>query len=537
MARAEGLRPGTSGRSAGSRKAPAGVAAVTAAAVAPAPARELWLALHLPMLAFDAVCGECDSRRSIVVVELEQRVQRIVIANRAARERGVVPGMALATALALEARLEARDRDLHAERVLLDRLAAAAGEVTPRVSLEPPDGVLLEVRGSLALFGGLEALCATVTAVGRRVGVRTRLALAPTPLAALAGARAVRARRPFRVMHRAQLVGALAPLPLAVLRLAGETIDRLAKIGVCNIGQALRLPRAGFARRFGPATLAALDRLVGREIEPRRDASFRPRFRLRREPSCELSDQAAVSAFLAPMFEELEIFLRARQGSVTALDCRLHHRGGAVTRCRPGFAQPAFAADAICRLFAEHLATVRLAAPVIACELVSGRLVPRQSASAALWRPGEHGGELANEAAELIERLRARLGEQSVYGLCLVPEHRPEAATRIVARHFATRASGARRAADSGSAVTAALRRPLWLLAVPQRLTAPSGAWPQYAGPLEKLAGPERIETGWWDDHDVARDYYVVRNRAAVQLWVFRERTPPHAWYLHGVFG
>ncbi|HQX47813.1 MAG TPA: DNA polymerase Y family protein, partial [Steroidobacteraceae bacterium] len=364
---------------------------------------------------------------------------------------------------------------------LLERLAAAAGKITPRVSLEPPDGVLLEVRGSLALFGGVEAVCEKLRTAGHRVGVPVRLALAPTPLAALAGARAPRRRgsADFRVMHRAELVGALAPLPLAVLRLPEEVIERLAKTGVTEIGQALRLPRAGLARRFGPETLAALDRLIGARAEPRRNVSRRERYRARRDPSYELTSQQAISAFLAPMLAELEIFLRGRQGGITALECRLHHREGAATRCRLRFAQPAFAAAAIGYLLGEHLATTVLAAPVTTCELVSSRLVSRQSASAALWQPGEHGGSLANEAPVLIERLRARLGEESVYGLCLVPEHRPEKAWQRVAAlrgpSLAANASGPQPVARCP--LPATTRRPLWLLSTPLLLPAP-GAWP-----------------------------------------------------------
>jgi len=422
---------------------------------------------------------------------------------------------------------------------LLERLAAAAGEITPRVSLEPPDGILLEVRGSLALFGGVEAVCEKLHAAGRRVGVQVRLALAPTPLAALAGARAPyrRGRSVFRVMHRAELVGALAPLPLAVLRLPEDVIGRLAKTGVTEIGQALRLPRAGLARRFGPETLATLDRLVGAKADPRRHVTPRERYRARREPSYELTGQQAITGFLMPMLAELEVFLRGRQGSIMALECRLHHREGAVTRCRLRFAQPAFAAAAIGFLLDEHLATTLLAAPVTACELVSGRLVSRQSASAALSPPGEHGGSLAHEAPALIERLRVRLGEESVYGLCLVPEHRPEKAWQRVAalrgRATAANASGPQPVALRPPPVA---RRPLWLLSTPLLLPV-LGAWPQYEGPLEKLAGPERIETGWWDGREIERDYYVMRSRAAVQLWVYRERRPPHEWFLHGIFG
>jgi len=69
--------------------------------------------------------------------------------------------------------------------------------------------------------------------------------------------------------------------------------------------------------------------------------------------------------------------------------------------------------------------------------------------------------------------------------------------------------------------------RPVWLLAEPQPLE----------DALEIEDGPERIESGWWDGHDVRRDYYVARTPAGVRLWIFRERRAPGRWFLHGVFG
>src|SRR5262249_27380907 len=79
-------------------------------------------------------------------------------------------------------------------------------------------------------------------------------------------------------------------------------------------------------------------------------------------------------------------------------------------------------------------------------------------------------------------------------------------------------------------------RRPLWLLAQPQPLAAPDGR-PRRRGPLRLVSEPERIETGWWDGAEVARDYYTAVDAHGVRLWVFRERSAPHGWFLHGLFG
>jgi protein ImuB len=50
-------------------------------------------------------------------------------------------------------------------------------------------------------------------------------------------------------------------------------------------------------------------------------------------------------------------------------------------------------------------------------------------------------------------------------------------------------------------------------------------------------SGPERIESGWWDNAHVARDYYVAANPRNQLCWIFRELDGSRGWYLHGLFG
>ena len=237
------------------------------------------------------------------------------------------------------------------------------------------------------------------------------------PLAALALARAGRklgviwlADAALVITDPAQLVGRLSPLPLAMLRWPQDTLDRLARIGVRAIGEALRLPRAGFARRFGTAQLQTLDRLVGRASDLRDRFEVRARFRRRRELLYELESHAALLAVLAPLLEELGEFLEARQCGVLTLECRLRHRNVPPTRCVLRLAAPLADPAQIAALLGEQLSALVLPEPVRACELRSGALVSRVLASGGLWRAGEHGGGVAAQGPELIERLRVRLG-------------------------------------------------------------------------------------------------------------------------------
>ena len=67
-------------------------------------------------------------------------------------------GMAVAAASALAADLCVLARDPAAERAALERIAACAIQFTPTVSIAPSAEVLLEIAGSLKLFGGLSRL-------------------------------------------------------------------------------------------------------------------------------------------------------------------------------------------------------------------------------------------------------------------------------------------------------------------------------------------------------------------------------------------
>lgn len=418
-----------------------------------------------------------------------------------------------------------------AQRAALLRLAAG---FTPRVSVEPPDALLLELAGSQRLFGGLRPLLAALRAA---FPAPLPLAMAPTPLAALALARAG-----FNgcIARSSRLRSRVAPLPLTVLRWPAETIRRLHDMGVGCVGDVLRLPRAGLARRIGPECLRQLDRLVGNSPDPRKPAMPEDRFRERVDPDCETRDRDRMLAVLMPSFERLEVFLRARQRGITALRVTLMHRAAPPTICVLRCVVAEYRAARFTALLAARLESQRLAQPVRRLELTAGRLRRFCATSAALWQSGEQGGAVQGGRPEFLQTLLARLGEQAVYGLEAVAEHRPERQWRSKALLCEGRQSTP--APFPAMACSPRPARPLGVLLQPVALTANQneagsvrGLW-YGSSALQLVSGPERIESGWWDGGDVARDYYRARTDEGALLWVFRERTAPRRWFLHGFF-
>jgi protein ImuB len=212
---------------------------------------------------------------------------------------------------------------------------------------------------------------------------------------------------------------------------------------------------------------------------------------------------------------------------------RFKHRTAPLTRIRFGLASITSDRRRLTDVLVQKLSQVELAAPILRMELLSGPLQPLSAASLEVFTGTGSSGR--DTAPQLIERLRARLGEQAVYGICPVSEHRPEAAwQRVDALHLdSARRTGGHLEIDRRAQREDA-RRPVWLLDEPSRLN-PSEVrqWQEGQAVLEE--GPERIESGWWDGKGIARDYYIVRRSGGARLWVFQERQS-RRWYLHGVF-
>ena len=402
----------------------------------------------------------------------------------------------------------------------------SAQSFTPRVAIEPPDALLLEVAGSQRLFGGLHALLRALRAAFPQP---LRLAMAPTPLAAVLLARA---GRNCCITSAARLQGRLAPLALHHLRWPEKETQRLRSMGVTCLGELLRLPRAGLARRIGPQRLLQLDQLTGRRADPRHALRPAERFVERIDPDFETVDRERLLTALAPTLARLEDFLRERQRGISALRVTLVHRGGASTTCTLRCVVAEYRAARFTALLTARLEALPLTAPVQRLEVTAGRLRSLANGSHGLWRPGEHGGGGDAQLPEFLQTLVARLGENAVYGLEPVGDHRPERQWRSVWPGQPSRSPPK----------PASSTRPLGLLATPQALEVihDSAGRTQClvhdGRALQLVTGPERIESGWWDGADIARDYYIARDGAGALWWVFRECIARRRWFLHGCF-
>ena len=428
---------------------------------------------------------------------------------------------------------------------------AAAGEV-----------LVMEVSASERLFGGRTRLLACLfQSQGPAIPVRyargstsliaiSRLALPPNPSASR-----------------------VAPddLPLETLAAALPHLGTLARVGCTRWGELRALPRGGVVRRFGLDLLDALDRAYGLKPELYPWLVLPEVFEAKLELGHQIDAAPALMFGAQRLLKNLQLWLQLRHNGVLALelgwtmDARRNTATQGALTVRT--AEPTQDIVHLQRLLGEHLAHTQLPAPVLYLHLRTLQTEKLAGKSASLLIEDLQKGDSLHQ---MLERVSARLGTDSVLQLQQRADHRPEHmqswrpvfdAFRLIAENqMKTGTKGIKGSKNGNSGKLNDLNAfsatsqdhqlyPTWLLIKPMALLVQNNI-PFYLGPLTLLAGPQRIEAGWWgpaaDDGDCAlRDYYIARNLQTGLVWIYRERLGGVAksnasdtpWYLHGLFG
>ncbi len=483
----------------------------------------LWLALVFPEWPLQARFRTRDSTQALAV----SQGQRVIALDAHALAQGVRVGQRLADALALAPDLIIRSRAPAAETAALKDAAGCALHFTPRVSLDD-DALLLELSGSLKLFGGLDRLLRTLQRTLAAAGFESISACAPTPRAA----RWLALGKPGqRVRYLAGLPGALAALPLEVTGAEERVLLALRDAGLRTLGELTVLPRSALALRDAGPLLTLIDQALGHRPDLRVDYLAPPRLDSRIELPVPRQDVDVLLFTASRLFNAACTQLAAAQSGIGACTLELEHERQPATVLTLRTGQPTRDPRVLAGLTREHLARIALPAPVAALRLraTDWLLMPGRSRDL-FGAQAPSTSETRAAAALLVERLRARLGHDAVHALSGSADPRPEHAQKPV---------------EPGTARPgqARPRRPLWLLAEPEALAERDGQ-PWRHGPLRCLEDSERIEAGWWDGPDAPgsadealRDYRIAIGPRQEVLWIYRDHRPPHRWYLHGVFG
>ncbi|WP_051378354.1 Y-family DNA polymerase [Derxia gummosa] len=521
----------------------------------------LWIALAFTQLPLEARWrndAEPVGPRAIV------RKHRVTLCNPAAEVRGVRVGQKRSLAIEICPGLRMADPDDPEQAAALDEVALALARFTPAIafvrSASGTRGLLLEAGGSLKLFGGFHALLHAIRFTVSELGLSVDLAAFTTAtgawLLAQHGMQSEHALRHLLEHVEASAhdgsgsaddpLHALDSLPTPLLDTAYPCADVLVGIGCGRLGALRHFPREELIARFGAGLLDEVDRAYGLAPDPRDFWSPPERFEARLELMARVDHAEALLFGGRRLLVQLVGWLGARQATTRAIALHFDHErhrdnGPRHSSLYIRLSEPTRDLEHLALLLREHLARTVLPAPVLDIRLEATEVEIADGASGELFRSRASDDQAI---ARFAERVAARLGPHAVRTIALRDDHRPEAAQ--VLQPFGAippRRVDPRRQTRIGHVEhdRQTLPRPAWLLSRPVQLRIRNQR-PWHHGDLRLLAGPERVESGWWNDTEppapAVRDYFIAENHDAELLWLFRERKPggDEHWFLHGKF-
>jgi protein ImuB len=469
--------------------------------------------------------------------------------NEAAEAAGLAVGEPLSDARAKAGFLQVHGTDAAADDAALQRLTLWATRYTPTASPwnegNGADGFFLDIAGASHLFGGEERLIADLSARLERFGLPARLAVADTPGMAWALARFH--RTPLFVLPSGEEAAALSPLPIAALRLTGETRLTLRRLGFKTIGALIDQPRAPFAARFAAELLRRLDQALGRVEEPLIPIVAPPVYHSLHYLLEPIFTKEAVIARASLLMQTLTHVLSRDDAGARSLRLCLYRVDGAVEAIDIGLTAPTRSVAHVAWLLELKLEALAALADLDA-DLGFGFEAIGLAVTRAEPMPARQTDFAAGEAADraercaaLIDALRSRLGPSRVRRFEPVASHLPERAEILP---------------PAGAAASVwpepEQTRPLLLLprAEPAEVTAlvPDGpprrfSWRGVTYDVTGAQGPQRIGAEWWRHRtpEPTRDYYLIEDAGGHRFWLYREglygrETTAAHWFVHGLF-
>ncbi len=477
-----------------------------------------------------------------ILVTIAREGQKMVIAAACpeAKALGLAPGMALTQARAMFPALQIHEGDPEGDAALLARIGAfAARRITPLVAVSGVDGLWLDLTGTAHLHGGEKRLCHRLIRLCARLGLEARIAVAGNAAAAHALAR--HGNAPLSHCPNGHEEAALAPLPLAALRLEAPMVAAMRRLGIERVGDLITMPRGPLVRRFGRIVPTRLDQALGRRAEPfdpivPRDA---PQAGLRfAEP---IGGAETIARAIRELLEQLEPILREGAIGVRALLLVCERVDRREERLAIGTARATRDKPHLLRLLLPKIETIDPGFGIDAMRLIAARTEPL----AASHMPGDLAApDETPELAQLIDLIAGRIGTKNLYRFTGIESEVPERSVQQIAP------------LDAPVPWPDTWPRPARLLPWPEPISNVMAEMPDappkrfiWRGRTHLVVagdGPERIYGEWWKrgrERDAVRDYFQVEDESGARYWLFRkgdgesDHTGDLSWWIQGSFG
>jgi protein ImuB len=457
----------------------------------------------------------------------------ITSANAVAERKGIHNGMVLADARAIHPDIEVLDDKPDLADKLLNRIAEWCIRFTPLVAVDVPDGLLMDVSGCSHLWGGDSAYVSDIVNKLTTRGYDVRVAMADTIGVAWGIARF---GKTGLIIASGQHIESLMVLPPEALRLEPETIERLHKLGLHQVKQFIRMPRAALRRRFGQNFIMRLDMALGQQIETLQPVQPIEPYSERLPCLEPIVTLTGIEIALRNLLETLCLRLQQEQKGLRTALFKGYRVDGKVEQIEIGTNRPSHSVTHLFKLFEIKLSTIEPALGIELFVLEAPQVEDHLPLQENMWEGS--GGLDDVRLSELLDRLVNKVGTKALHRYLPDEHYWPE-------RSFKSTSSLQEK---STTAWRADKLRPLQLLQTPERIevTAPIPDYPPmlfiYKGkvhPIARADGPERIEQEWWFQQGQHRDYYRVEDEDGHRYWLFRlghYHDKSYQWFIHGFF-
>lgn len=500
----------------------------------------LWLGIRFPTFALDiftrskklcATHQDSDSEKPTAVTEHN----RVIICNTSATAIGIEPGMALATVYALSKEICTIERDAEQELQILKQLAQWAYQFTPQVTLHQPNGLLLDIHGSLKLYKGLDNLLLCVTKALKSKCFHYHIALAHTAKAAwvlchssLSNNSIINAVFDYetQTIQKKKLLHVLNQVAIQYLDITDVEKEKIDNLGIQTIGELLRLPQAAIGKRFGMELIIYLQQLSGERSDIQDSISVEDKFYSHLYFIDGLTSCDMLLLPIKKLLVELANFLTARQLHCTKITWQLHLLNKKMSSIEITLMRPQNNYLTFLYLTRLKLDHVVVTDPIEMISLTTNNFSAAQLKNHVLFDDPNNQHDLA----ELLNKLSARLGKDACHGIQVNNEHIPELAWQPCDSYKLLENDKQPATIEQQALPT----HPLWLLEK-RKIIRTNKNHLYWHGKLTLLNGPERIDNYWWRQHQ-QRDYFIARHANGSLYWIYRDLKNNH-WYLQGVFG
>ena len=458
----------------------------------------------------------------------------ITAVNESALLKGIEPGMVVADARAIFPSLEVRDDDDAISEKLLKSIANWCIRYTNIVSIDPREGIIMDVTGCAHLWGGEIKYIRDIHSRLKNKGYDVRTTMADSIGTAWAIAHY---GSDSTIIEKGKQMEALLSLPPSALRLEPNLVDRLHKLGLHQIRRFINMPRTALRRRFGKELILRLDQALGYEEEPIIPVQPIEPWR-ERLPCLELIVTAkGIEIALRLLLDTICQRMKQEGMGIRKALFSCFRADGKIEKIEIGTHRATQNAKHLYKLFEDKITLIE---PDPGIELFMMESLKSEKISPLQEKLWEAVCGLEDTGlSELMDRLSNRFGEKPIKRFLPSEHYLPE-------KSFKESDSLSE---SSGTTWLIDRPRPLQILSKPERIevTAPVPDYPpmmfRYEGKLHKVKkadGPERIEQEWWIQNGPLRDYYSVEDEDGQRYWLFRsghymENEKPR-WFIHGFF-